>query len=229
MHNWQRAIPLGVHLWQAAGLIARRHEEEVAPTHQQVLDLRVKAYIAAHPALVGVLCPPQRVGVLLLAIAHHDNLAAACHAIPRILHEPIDDLHHDVDALLPSQAAHEADKHNFGVLEEAKLLLDRSLVRGLASDEVVDRVLRVQVLVGLRVPHVIDAVQDAAQPERIALGADEVFQTKATLRCLDLFRVVGGHRQDAVRIDDSRLRQVDAVAERQIRGHVLLAAEEVAC
>mmetsp|Transcript_66670 Transcript_66670/g.184228 ORF Transcript_66670/g.184228 Transcript_66670/m.184228 type:complete len:200 (-) Transcript_66670:496-1095(-) len=86
VHHRQGAIPLRVHLRQAAGLIAGGHQEQVACPHQEVLHLGVEAHIPADATLVCALRPSQSIGVLPLPIAHHNDLATPCHAITCILY-----------------------------------------------------------------------------------------------------------------------------------------------
>mmetsp|Transcript_73448 Transcript_73448/g.212728 ORF Transcript_73448/g.212728 Transcript_73448/m.212728 type:complete len:202 (+) Transcript_73448:620-1225(+) len=201
MDDRQGAIPLGVHLRQSARLVAGWHQEQVTARHEKMLDFRVEAHIAADLALEGALRPPERVGVLLLALAHHDDLAATRHAIAGILHQPTNDLHHHIDALLPCQTPDETDEDRAGILVQSKLLLHRRLVCCLTRLEIIRRVLDGYILVGLGIPHVVDAVEDAAESQCITLCAHVVLQAEAALRCLDLLGVVRRDCENSVCVD----------------------------
>mmetsp|Transcript_59540 Transcript_59540/g.172435 ORF Transcript_59540/g.172435 Transcript_59540/m.172435 type:complete len:396 (+) Transcript_59540:64-1251(+) len=222
------AIPLGAHLRQAARLVPRRHEEEVAAGHHLVLHFWIEAHKAADSPRVGGLTPTQRIGVLPLAVSHHDQLRAARNAVAGVLHQPVNDLHHDVHTFLPSQAADEANQYDVGLLPQSQLLLKLGLVGTLALDKILHRKIDVDVLVRLWVPAVVDAVQDADQSQGVALSGDEWVEPKAATERADLLRIGGRHGDYPVGVQERGLGQVHAVAELEVFRHPLVDTEEVA-
>mmetsp|Transcript_59543 Transcript_59543/g.172453 ORF Transcript_59543/g.172453 Transcript_59543/m.172453 type:complete len:236 (+) Transcript_59543:226-933(+) len=190
VHDRERAILLRVHLRQTARLVARGHQEEVAAGHHLMFDGWVEAHVATSTASVGGLGPAQGVRVLLFAVAHHDELRAPGNAVAGVVHQPRNHLRDDVNALLPRQAADEADKAHVRILRQAQRLLQVRLVRALALDEVVGVEVLEDFVVRVRVPNVVDAVEDAAQAKTVRLPAHIVLQGEAALARLDLVRVV---------------------------------------
>mmetsp|Transcript_90929 Transcript_90929/g.291578 ORF Transcript_90929/g.291578 Transcript_90929/m.291578 type:complete len:390 (+) Transcript_90929:552-1721(+) len=170
----------------------------------------------------------QGVGVLLLAVAHHDELHVTGDTVAFVLHEPVQDRDHDVYALLPRQPSDEANKHGPFVHLEPDSLLESSLVEALASLEILNGVPLLDVLVDLRVPTVVDAVQDAAQAQGVPLRLHEGLQPEAAGRGLDFLRVVRRHRDHAVGADQRSLAEVHGVAQADVRGGKFGDAEEVA-
>mmetsp|Transcript_86050 Transcript_86050/g.267367 ORF Transcript_86050/g.267367 Transcript_86050/m.267367 type:complete len:399 (+) Transcript_86050:183-1379(+) len=228
VNHWECAVQLGVHLGQAAGLVARGHEEEVAARHHLVLDLGVETHVATDAAAEAALRPPQGLGVLLLAVAHQDQLHVAGHAIARVLHQPTDDLPNDIHPLLPGEAPDKADEHCAWVLVQAHLVLQHGLVAALALFEVLHRVPPGNLLIDQGVPAVIHAVQDASEAQAVGLAAHDVLHAETAVHCLDLPSVVGGDGEDAVGADEARLGKVDAIPVDQVVRGLLLHAEEFA-
>mmetsp|Transcript_59541 Transcript_59541/g.172440 ORF Transcript_59541/g.172440 Transcript_59541/m.172440 type:complete len:262 (+) Transcript_59541:64-849(+) len=159
------AIPLGAHLRQAARLVPRRHQEEVAPGVQHVLELRVElAGGHATPPLVGLLV--HLLHEVLVAVAGQQHLHSAGDVVACVDHHPVQTLENQVNALLRCQTAYERHHHHVRVLLQPDLLLQLQLAGTLAFNEISLVVVLREERVGPRVPcdHV-DAVQDPGQKE----------------------------------------------------------------
>mmetsp|Transcript_104555 Transcript_104555/g.312263 ORF Transcript_104555/g.312263 Transcript_104555/m.312263 type:complete len:519 (+) Transcript_104555:320-1876(+) len=204
-------VLLRVHLREAARLILRRHEEEVAPRHHPVLDRRVEAHVAADAARVGRLRAAQLPLVPRVAPAHQDHLGSAAHAATLVVHEPVDDAGDELHALLGAEAAAEADEGGVRIPRQPQLLLQRRLAPALSLHEVRGTVPPRDVRISQGAPLVRDAVQDSRQAEADGLLTQDGVQTEASLRSLDLLRIARGDGEDPVRKLDPSGDQVDAV------------------
>mmetsp|Transcript_57984 Transcript_57984/g.165093 ORF Transcript_57984/g.165093 Transcript_57984/m.165093 type:complete len:357 (-) Transcript_57984:1683-2753(-) len=212
VHDGQRAVLLGVHLGQPAGLVLRGHQQEVAAGHHPVLHLGVEADVAADAALEVLLRGADLPLVAPVALAHHDQLHPAVHAVARVGQQPGDDLVDQMYALLVAQAPAEADEARARVLVEAQLLLQCSLALWLPLLEALRREVDWNVRIRHGAPLVGDAVEYTLEPPLAALLPQGVVQAEPTHGCLDLPRVVRRHGQHAVGHLDACSEQVHAVA-----------------
>ena len=201
----QRAVALRVHLYEAARLVAARHEDEVGPREDAVherLGRRAREGDAARRTAREGLHLVDQIGV---AVAREDELHVGRAQQTR---RGGDD---DVDPLLLDHAAHERHDRRLRVDRERQLLLESPL-----APRLVGRVFRVvargQRGVRGRVPDaVIDAVEDAR--ERLAAGVQDAVEPGAERGRLDLARVRGAHRRHRVGREDALLQEVDAAVE----------------
>mmetsp|Transcript_36065 Transcript_36065/g.109015 ORF Transcript_36065/g.109015 Transcript_36065/m.109015 type:complete len:268 (+) Transcript_36065:211-1014(+) len=173
-NHWEGTILLADHLRQAAGLVPRRHQEDVAACHHLMLHLGVETDVAAHALAVRVLHVPQHVAMATLAIAHHDQLASPCNAIACVVHQPRDGLSQNIHTFLPCQTTHEADHANVRVLVHVEESLQSELVCPLAGQVVADGEVVGHVRVHLGIPAVVDAVEDALDAVGLRLRPDEI-------------------------------------------------------
>jgi len=175
-------------LGEAAGLEARRHQQEVGAGVDRADEILVER-MPAHPARVAL---DRRLDLLLvLSGAHDDDLGAARdHLVDRG-----DD---EVDALLVREARGHGEERGLWLDGEPEPPLQERLVQGLAFGDVLRTVARVSDRILARVVHLlIDAVQDA----RDAVGprAQDALQTHAELGpALDLARVGRAHGRHRV-------------------------------
>ena len=197
------AVLHGVDLVEAAGLVARRHEEHVGPGLHEVGQLVVEGH--QHPQFALILggLGRQPAVIFLLAGAQDDHHEVPCHELGQ-------HLGHQVEALLVRQAGDHGQDGGLGqLLIEPEGLHQGGLVGGLAL-EVVRAEVGGQQLVGLRAPlPVIHPVQDAVQVGGAV--AQHPLQAVAELRGLDLLAVAGADGGDGVGVDDAALEQVDLV------------------
>mmetsp|Transcript_1841 Transcript_1841/g.5296 ORF Transcript_1841/g.5296 Transcript_1841/m.5296 type:complete len:347 (-) Transcript_1841:729-1769(-) len=221
------AVLLADHLRQAAWLVSRGHQEDVAPRHHLVLDLGVEAHVPAHPPFEGVLHVTQHVAVALVPVAHHDELRPPCDAVAGVVHKPRDALAQHVDALLPRQPADKADDADVRILAQVQQPLQGELIRPFAADVVAHGVVVEDVGVHIGVPAVVDAVQDAGQAVRLVLRADEVLEVEAASRRLDLLGVVRRHGDYPVGVHQRSFAQVHAVVQLEVGRGLVLDPEEL--
>eukprot|EP00429_Kryptoperidinium_foliaceum_P038666 CAMPEP_0176176678 /NCGR_PEP_ID=MMETSP0120_2-20121206/90495_1 /TAXON_ID=160619 /ORGANISM="Kryptoperidinium foliaceum, Strain CCMP 1326" /LENGTH=420 /DNA_ID=CAMNT_0017514723 /DNA_START=50 /DNA_END=1312 /DNA_ORIENTATION=+ len=213
------AVALRAHLWQAAGLVPRRHEQEVAASVHHVLQLGVELQRgdAAWPLLRLLIDVPH---VALVAVAHEQHLNPAGDAVAGVGHHPIQRLANEVDALLHRQAPHKGEQHDVRVFLQPHLLLQLQLACPLALVEGRLVVVHGEECVCPRVPgRDVDAVQNACEEE--LLGAHELIEPEAALRRLHLRCVAGGDREDPVARQDRPLREVQDVAIVAVVGPLL--------
>mmetsp|Transcript_96493 Transcript_96493/g.249495 ORF Transcript_96493/g.249495 Transcript_96493/m.249495 type:complete len:257 (+) Transcript_96493:282-1052(+) len=178
MHDRQRSVSLGVHLWQPARLVLGRHQQDIATRHHAVLHSRVEADVATEAALVAALHLGHPGLVLRLPLAHDDELDATG---ALAVHHPLDVAQDQGQTLLVAETAAEADEAGPWVLVEPKLLLQRSLALGLPLLVILNAVVPRDVLVGPRVPLIGDAVQDAGQAQAASLPLQNIIQAAAAL------------------------------------------------
>mmetsp|Transcript_32830 Transcript_32830/g.87090 ORF Transcript_32830/g.87090 Transcript_32830/m.87090 type:complete len:503 (+) Transcript_32830:757-2265(+) len=216
VHHRHSPVPLGVHLGQAARLVARGHHQDVRPRDHLVLELRGEADVAHHAALVGRLGVPQETRVPLLAGSDHDELHVSGDVGLVLVHEPAEDGLEDIDALLVRQAPHKRHHGHVGILLQAEYVLHVQLARALARHvvhrkEVVEALgLGGEEVVRGGVPLVrVDAVEDAVEMGEPAAAG--VLQAEAALGREDLVFVCRRHCHHAVRHLDAAFQKLDAV------------------
>ncbi len=119
-HNGHRSVAQGVHLVQAARLVAAGHEEEVRPRLHQVGQRPVEAQVDAH--LLGESAPGAPAGrprSSALAAAHR-------HEADVRLERGGQHLQQQVDALLPRQPGDDAEHRRVRVRQPCPLRAARA-------------------------------------------------------------------------------------------------------
>ena len=199
-----RAVFHGDHLAQAAGLVARRHEEQVGAGVDLVGQFLAEADLDGH--FVGV--APRQVlqGLFISAVARadHDELDI-------FLHHLVHDEGHQIQALGLDEARNHGQDRDLPVDGQAQFLLEGHLIQGLAGEKIR---LRVRIGdVGVRggvVDRVVHAIQDARQFARAK--AHVVFQALAEVGVPDFLGVSRAHGRNGVCIVHARLEEIDAPA-----------------
>ncbi len=189
------AVPLRSHLREPARLVQRRHEEQVRPGEQPVLQVIGERELDRDTLRVGRGELGERRVVTVFPGAEEDELGVR--AAEQVGAE------HDVQPFLRYQARTHPEKRRMGALRQAVRLLQRSLAASLAG-KIVDRVVRGDVRIRRGVPgRRIDPIEDPHDP--VAQLDELLLQTEPAFRRQQLARVGGtdgdgqiGERQSAL-------------------------------
>ena len=199
-HDGQGAVAHGDDLREAAGLKERRHEEHVGAGVHAAGEGGVESDARCHGAriLVGEVAH----GLLVIARAQNGNLdAAGKDAIERVGDQ--------VHALLARKAGDHDHERAVGAHLKTQLLLERSLAGSLAL-HIAHVIVLGELVIGCRIPiNGVDAVQDTAQD--VVATTQNTVKMLAVLGRLNLGRIGGAHRGDAVGIVEGTEHVVDGV------------------
>ena len=127
-HDGQRAVALGDELGEAAGLETGRHQQEVRARVDRVDEDLVEGVAADTPGVLRGQLGHARLQVLVAGAGDDD--------LPAEIHDALDRVQHQVDALLVGQARGHGEEGCGGLGREAQAVLEPGLVGGLALGDV---------------------------------------------------------------------------------------------
>ncbi len=209
-YDREGAVGHRVHLVEAAGFEAARHQEEVAPGFDTVGKRVVVADAHADAARKVIGEPAVLLFEPTVAATQQHELQSSR---PEELRERLDG---EVQALLVPEARNHADQRGVGSIGQLELFLQVNLAGTFAGEVLGAEVFR-QMLVLLRVPFVeVDAVQDAVETGLAALH--DVLQAETKGGREDFLRVGRADGDDAGRVEDAALEEVHATEAFELLG-----------
>ncbi len=156
--------------------------------------------LCGHLIMVLPVVMPEHILILLIAGSQHHELDIV---LTELIHDALD----EVEALLVGETGNDTDHHLARIHIHAELLLQRLLVLRLFLSEVSCVEWLHQILIRLRIPHIIiDAIDDAT--EVMCTGTEKAIEPLPIEWHLDLLCIGLGDRRDGICIHDAALQEI---------------------